>query len=98
MTWSDLNGDANIDSGELTIKTPGKAYTTGDILSIVKLDGPPNSFGKVRFTDLVGTINHVEELTIIDSGAGFVSGPVTITQGDPASNTANAITGFVESL
>jgi hypothetical protein len=76
-TWTDLNGDTNVDDGELTIINGGAGYTSGDTLDVV---AGGVSIATVVFTDLTTTLEN-GELTVAPSpsGSGFVNGPCTIT-------------------
>ncbi len=76
-TWDDLNGDLNVDDGELTINNPGLGYTSGDVLDIV---AGGVSIATALFTDSTTTLE-TAELTIAPdpSGLGFTNGACTIT-------------------
>ena len=86
--WDDENNDTNVDDGELTIdpNNPGANYSDGDVLDIHDPAGP-TSIGTATWTDDTDSIDAVGELLIIDGGADFESGQVTISQG---SSTATA--------
>ncbi|HUU48096.1 MAG TPA: hypothetical protein VMW55_04855 [Nitrosopumilaceae archaeon] len=76
-TWTDINGDLNVDDGELTIVNPGTTYATGELLEVL-VGGV--QIATATFTDLTTTLEN-GELTIFPSpsGSGFVNGPCTIT-------------------
>jgi len=82
--WTDANGDTNLDNNEVKVLNsdvfPNGAVTiNGDTCSCL--------LANAQFTDNV-QIDGADELTIVDGGAGFKTGKVTLTQG-AASVVAN---------
>ena len=87
-TFSDLNGDGNLEVGELeitasdtTFTTPGPAAGLDLVQGDTVVDPTTVSSAVVTFTDDVDSINFASELALDDGGAGFTTGSVTLTQG-----------------
>ncbi|MDH3312840.1 MAG: hypothetical protein OEM28_06795, partial [Nitrosopumilus sp.] len=78
-TFTDVNGDTNVEANELLITNAGSGFTTG---TVTITQGVRTA--TATFTDDTDSIDSAAELTItppLPSGANFVSGTVTITQG-----------------
>jgi hypothetical protein len=89
-SFDDLNGDENLEMGELTITVAGSGFETG----IVTITGEDSGAVAIAdFEDAIDpntTIDDISEISIDDDGLGFTDGPVTIT-GDTSGAEATVV-------